>query len=386
MRIALVTLQGVIASYGGSTKVFFDMANNLAACGFAVAAIASDSRKGSPAFQISDDVTFLNYPVSIIDRLVNLPLAKLIAACIPNRHRRRVFRETQELKIKAKKIQNALDRARPDVIISFQQETTYLLLEILHVKAPVITMIHRDPAEYFSKPEFSLYKESLNRCAYVQVLLPVFVKTAAKYINREKLVCIPNVVPQYNGSADVDSQTIINVSRIGEGKRQHLLIDAFALIANRHPNWKVECWGLARSMYAQELKKNIQHRKLQSRIKLCGETPDVISKLKKASIFVFPSQVEGFSLALTEAMSMGLAVIVCSDCPSAQAIVSDNNNGLIAESNPEAMAKKLDMLITNRELRQRLGQQAKESMKGYSASLVWKEWAKLINQAYLVNK
>ena len=83
---------------------------------------------------------------------------------------------------------------------------------------------------------------------------------------------------------------------------------------------------------------------------------------------------------------MGLAVIVCSDCPSAQAIVSDNNNGLIAESNPEAIAKKLDMLITNRELRQRLGQQAKESMKGYSASLVWKEWAKLINQAYLVNK
>ena len=384
MKVALVTLQSINNSFGGSTKVFFNMANSLSERGFMVTAIASDPHKGRPAFQLNSDVTLLNFPESFfVKNLIDL-MIRLVSACIINRHNRRVFRQKNELKIKASNLKKALEVSNPEVIISFQQETTYALIDILHVNIPVITMVHRDPEEYFSKPEFDLYKNALNRCAFVQVLLPNFIESAAKYVDRNKLVYIPNVVPQYTGKSDLDSPLIINVSRISKTKRQLLLVEAFDLIKERHPNWNVECWGFAQSEYALQLKKEILKRKLQSSVKLCGETSDVVSKLKQASIFVFPSEIEGFSLALTEAMSMGLAVVGCSDCPSVCAIIEDNVNGLIASPTPSDIAQKIELLISNQELRKKLGANAKKSMEIYSSNNIWDKWAQLIHQAQKV--
>ena len=381
MKVALVTLQSINNSFGGSTKVFFNMANNLAQRGFTVTGIASDSHEGQPAFQFSNNVTLLNYPDTFFDQYVIDPITRFAAACIADRHKRRVFRQKNELKIKAAKIKQALKESQPEVIVSFQQETTYLLLDILHVKVPVITMVHRDPEEYFSKPEFDLYKSALNRCAYVQVLLPNFIDTAAKFINKDKLVFIPNVVPQYTDSADLDAPLIINISRISTTKRQHLLVEAFDLIKERHPDWNVECWGFNQSEYGKRLKKEIEKRNLQSRVELCGETTDVVSKLKHSSIFVFPSEIEGFSLALTEAMSMGLAVVGCSDCPSVYATIEDNVNGLLANATPNDIAQKIELLISDRELRHQLGANAKKSMEIYSPNNVWDKWTTLISKA-----
>lgn len=380
MKVALVSLQGVIESYGGVAKVFFNMANNLAERGYDVTAIASDSRKGMPAFQLRTDVTFINSPLSSIKLKIFGPTIKIISSLAFNRKKRREIRQVLELKSKATLIRDALKRSSPDVIISYQQETTYLLIDILKVKVPVITMVHRDPKEYFSKPEFSLFKHSLNSCAAVQVLMPEFIQTASHFINKEHLVYIPNVVPQYAQQSALKNPIIINVSRVGAGKRQHLLVEAFEKIKDKYPNWDVEIWGWCQSDYAKKLAAYIQNKSLDSRVRFCGETSNVAQKLQNSSIFVFPSEVEGFSLALTEAMSMGLAVIGCNDCPAVRTMIKDGFTGLLASDDASDIAIKLDKLISNKELQTYLGNNARQEMKQFADKNVWDQWDSLIRK------
>ena len=48
------------------------------------------------------------------------------------------------------------------------------------------------------------------------------------------------------------------------------------------------------------------------------------------------------------------------------------------DSSPEDLAKKLELLITNPNLRESLGQQAKFTMKNFSPDCVWAQWDKLL--------
>ena len=110
MKVALVTLQGVIGSYGGTARVFFNMANNLVARGFSVTAIASDPRPGKPAFNVDEKVTFVNCVSSCFSRYVLEPSTKFISAFTFNRQRRRTLRQVLDLQIKAKKKDREIDR------------------------------------------------------------------------------------------------------------------------------------------------------------------------------------------------------------------------------------------------------------------------------------
>lgn len=111
---------------------------------------------------------------------------------------------------------------------------------------------------------------------------------------------------------------------------------------------------------------------------MCGTTLNVAQELAKASVFAFPSDREGFPLALTEAMSMGLAVVGCRECSSVNSLIEDGKNGLLVESTAESLADALSKLMQNADLRISLGNSAKESMEQYSPQLIWGQWENLI--------
>ena len=91
-------------------------------------------------------------------------------------------------------------------------------------------------------------------------------------------------------------------------------------------------WGWDKTEYATKLKNEIKNLGLESKVILCGETKQVTEKYNSASIFAFPSAYEGFSLALTEAMSSGLPVIGCKDCLSVSSLVEHGVNGLLSDN------------------------------------------------------
>ncbi|MDY2868165.1 MAG: glycosyltransferase, partial [Mesosutterella sp.] len=89
---------------------------------------------------------------------------------------------------------------------------------------------------------------------------------------------------------------------------------------------------------------------------------NVPSKLKNASIFAFPSEYEGFSLALAEAFAMGLPAVGCKDCPSVNSLIKNESNGLLTDPTPEAFAEGLAKLMGSEELRRKYGAQGREDI------------------------
>ena len=385
MRIAIINFDSVINAYSGTAKVFADMANALTAKGHDVFTLAYDLRDGEPGFKFDERVHFTNCCAGIYEKLFhNEGVAKLKTFFISDRKKRRIKRYQYELEAKSHSIAKAIDVAKPDVIITFQHEITYLLMDIIGTKIPVISMIHSTPTYYFDRPEFEdLFKSSLERCACVQVLLPEFIEETKKYLPHQKVVAIPNVVPQYEEKSEFSKRepVIINVAKVSGKKRQDFIVDAFAKLASQYPNWRVDIWGWDQTEFAKQLAEHIKKSNLSSVVSLRGETDNVPEKLRSASIFVFPSVREGFGIALAEAMSMGLPVIACRSCTAARALVQHDVNGLLCEDSVEDLAKTIEFLINHPDVRQRLGENAQISMKRYAPDVIWDQWDQLLRDS-----
>lgn len=379
MNIVLLNFDSVVNSFGGTARVFANMANELVAKGHNVTGLTYELADGAPAFEIDKRVHLKNCCSGLAEKIFhNENLAKLRTFYIRDRKARRIKRIKIELTSRSSAIEKALQEAKPDVIVAFQQPATYLLVEILKVKQPVVTMIHNKPTYYFERPEFEIFKPALDKCAGVQVLMPQYVNEAKQFLNQTNIVYIPNVVPQYPNVTELRKPVILNVAKIANRKRQHLIVEAFAKIAEKYPEWSVELWGFDKTEYAQKLKDQIRALGLESRVKLCGETKQITQKLQQASIFAFPSAFEGFSLAFTEAMSMGLPVIGCEDCTAVSSLISDHLNGLVSTPNADDLAEKLSFLIENPELREKMGEEAKIAMREFSPQSVWAKWDELL--------
>lgn len=384
MKILLVNLWRVVNAKGGTEKVFCNMANELARRGHTVKAICSDPLEGKPGFFLSDQVEFKNVFNQKVPLYLSRSITNLLAGLIFSRSKRHAYRDNRPLRVTAKKIEKEIYLFNPDVICSYQPNTTLVLKEFVGVSCPVVTMLHLEP-KLFNKP--CLYPQGLACSNKIQVLLPEYISTTQQLYGNENVVSIPNVVPEYERFSKCENKKIINVARISQTqKRQHLLIDAFALIKDKFPDWTLEFWGetYLEKEYTESLKIKIQALGLQERIQLCGTTNSIEKVCLSASIFAFPSLFEGFSLALTEAMSMGLPVVACKCCSGISSLVKDGESGFLCESTPEDLAAKLEKLMQSEELRQTMGKKARESMSQYSAEKVWNQWEQLFKE--MVNK
>ena len=100
-----------------------------------------------------------------------------------------------------------------------------------------------------------------------------------------------------------------------------------------------------------------------------------------SDIFAFPSFWEGFGLALAEGMSAGLPAVGFKTCPGVNELIKDGESGYLCEDNLEAFTDALDKLMSDKDLRVKMGRAAKESMKQFAPQKNWDKWESLIMNA-----
>lgn len=281
-------------------------------------------------------------------------------------------------------IQRVLEDFQPDVVVTLDARTTSAIKWADSTdQYPVITMSHFN-AENILSGDSAFDKKSLRHSDVVQVLMPHDMKVFDRALPGINLIHIPNIVPQYHVSSMEkrdDCNKIIDIARLSRGqKRQHLLIESFAKIARKYPQWKVELWGEEQNsnQYTMYLTSLIIKYHLESQVFLRGNAKNVIDIYKKADIFAFPSASEGFPLAMTEAMSAGLAVIAFQSCPAVNELIQSGRNGLLVKDGVKALSEGLEYLMTNREKRLAFGKQAQQDMKKYAAKEIWDQWENLM--------
>ena len=118
---------------------------------------------------------------------------------------------------------------------------------------------------------------------------------------------------------------------------------------------------------------------LENQVDFLGWTNEIDAVLQTKSIYVLSSRREGFPCSLIEAMSQGCACVAF-DCKTGpNEIITDGKSGLLArDGDIDDLATKLQLLIEDENLRQRLSAGAVEDVKQFDKELIMKQWNELI--------
>lgn len=136
------------------------------------------------------------------------------------------------------------------------------------------------------------------------------------------------------------------------------LIEAFGKIATKHPEWKLLLAGNGNQEEGIAL---AEMYNVADRVKFLGwiRGEDKDKAFRTSSLFCLPSYAEGFPMAVLDAWAYGLPVVT-TPVGGIPDIVVDGKNGLLFNPGDiNALSKKLDTLIKDTELRNKLSEEAR---------------------------
>lgn len=175
--------------------------------------------------------------------------------------------------------------------------------------------------------------------------------------------------------SNCSSKTIISVGSWTPAKGMDQLLEAFGPIAHKYPDWKVALYGDGQDQ--QRLQDIIAKYDMARQVELNPPCKDIARKLVEASIYAFPSRSDGFGLVITEAMECGLPTVAM-DCPCGPCeIVTPDTGIVVPEQDVQAFTKALERLITNDDLRTRLGSNATREVVRFYPQNIMPKWVEL---------
>ncbi len=158
----------------------------------------------------------------------------------------------------------------------------------------------------------------------------------------ERIVELPNGVPvpekPWNRRPHWrDDPRAVFIGRLAPEKSVHTLISAWPLVLEQYPEARLTLIG--EGPERARLEASVAGLGLAHRITLAGADPDAPARLRDSDLFVLPSQEEGMSLALLEAMAVGVPIVATS-IPGNRKLITDYKHGrLVPPGDPEALAR-----------------------------------------------
>lgn len=171
----------------------------------------------------------------------------------------------------------------------------------------------------------------------------------------------------------------IAVGVLGIQKGFDYLIDSWKIVAQRHPDCKLDIFGAGPDK--DKLQNQITRLQLSNTVILRGRSSFIEDEYINHSFFILSSRTEGFGLVLVEAAACGLPLISF-DCPQGPSeIISNGENGFLVNEigDIDSLSDRISMLIENKELRETMGKKAAEYSKKISRDTIKEEWFQLIN-------
>ena len=370
----LVYIFSSFAAKGGTERIFCDKMNWLAeVAGYEIVFVTYE--QGNHPFA---------YPLSNKIRHVDLNTRFFTTGAMSLLKRIR-FKFTMPRLFKHR-LRKLLDEIQPDVVVS----TTYalpLFREILSQPYRHVVESHVCYYQLLLQKKFTHISwldrkiarhllEMLKRCEKVVVLTH---KDAACWKGYDNIEVIHNVVTNYPEKiTDVADRPkrIIAVGRLQAQKGFDLLIQSWQLIAARHPDWQLVVYGHGGDL--QKLQQQLEKAGLTSSMTFAGATDNIYKEYQNSAFYVMSSRYEGWGLVLVEAMSCGLPC-VSFDCPYGPSdIIRDGEDGFLVENgNIQQLAEKMELLINNKELRERLGVRARLNAARFTSDNIMPQWTKL---------
>jgi glycosyltransferase involved in cell wall biosynthesis len=146
-------------------------------------------------------------------------------------------------------------------------------------------------------------------------------------------------------------------------KGQYELIGAISRLRQTFPDLHLMILGADVPEMRADYEKRAREGGIADRVHFGGFQKDVRPFLKEFDVFAHPSYGEPFGLSIVEAMAMRKPVIACDTGGVPEIITHGKDGWLVEERSAEAVAAALATLLNDGELRQRMGERARETVR-----------------------
>ncbi|MGN0886041.1 MAG: glycosyltransferase [Candidatus Spyradenecus sp.] len=286
----------------------------------------------------------------------------------------------------SRRLRAELGAIAPDGVLSAGSNELIELMAEGALPWPVVQMFHVYPPTCFGKDKeqrVTRLKAALPLVKACQVLMPSFKELLAPYTS-VPVVAIGNGVA-FDALPDPLQprlKQIVYVAYFTKDKDHVTLLEAFAQLKQAEA-WTLELYGSGTAAWEARLRAKAEALGIAERVHFNGVTAHPAEVLARAAVCAYPSRVEGFGMALVEAMGAGCACVGFASAPGVNELIEPERTGLLAAERVEAFAEALQRLVDDEALRMRLGQAAALAVREqWTHAMVLRAWMDFLNETF----
>ncbi|OQX71627.1 hypothetical protein B6D52_00730 [Candidatus Parcubacteria bacterium 4484_255] len=228
-------------------------------------------------------------------------------------------------------------------------------------------------ASFFRKRIFDFFFSKVTRFS---VLSNACKDLIFKYLRDKKKIFVVkqlSIAQQNKGKIFVEKGSIFFNTWMLPHKGMHIVIQAFFNVVKSKPNTKLyvavkDAGHYTDYKYYLKIKKMIKSLDLEEKIIFLGRLShqEYLRRIKRAEIVVIAEQWENMApTTLADSMSLGKP-IVASKIGGMPEMIKDGKNGFLVDpQSPKDFAQKILKLLNNQSLVERMGSEAKKSIRGF---------------------
>lgn len=286
--------------------------------------------------------------------------------------------------IRFRTLRNIWKQYKPDIILSFLGKNNLMAIATsAFLSSKVVVSVRGEPTMEYEGGFMQLLAKFMFRFADGVVLQTKRAKEFfPKAVQRKSIILKNPLNPAFVGRKITvqHDNVIVAAGRLDDNKNHAMLIHAFSRIADEYPEMRLVIYG--EGALRKRLMELVHEKGLEERISLPGSIDNVAEMVGRARIFVLTSNTEGMPNSVIEAMVLGIPVIA-TDCPCggpAELIRHEENGLLVPVGDAYALADAMRKILSDKELEQRLGENAAKLAGELAPERVCREWLE-----YLIN-
>jgi glycosyltransferase involved in cell wall biosynthesis len=171
--------------------------------------------------------------------------------------------------------------------------------------------------------------------------------------------------------------------RLSRAKGIGMLVDEWAGLVARHPDLLLLVVGSGKGSWddcEEQVARAVQSGGLRKHVVLAGHSDHVVDYLQAADFFIFPSEYEGFSLAVTEALGCALPVVLTSVGVASELVAEGVSGFLFPPKDPAAMVRAIETCLSRRGDWSEIGRRAREAVAPCDRSRVVDRYAAICRE------
>lgn len=375
MKIAYIYSELTIS--GGADRVLTDKANYLAEHGYDIT-IITESQMGRPiVFPLSPKVNLVDMGIDFNKQYEHIFLYRgfIYQRCI------------QQYK---KKLTKVLYEIKPDIVITLMGRSLDFITSIndgsikigeAHTTKAHLRSYHllEGRGGIYKILAKRLRKKQITNASKLNALVLLTPQDAKDWEGVTKTYVIANAIHQIpKVSGALTNKQAIMVGRYNDAKGYDYLTEAWAIVHQKHPDWKLNIYGSGE--LHDKVEKWIRDKHLENSMIMHEPTNQIMEKYLESSICVLSSIYEGFPLVIMEAMSCGVPCVSFDTPFGPRNIIKNGEDGILVDYlNSQALAENICKVIEDEQLRKRLGKKAKQNIQRFSQDAIMKQWTDLFD-------